>query len=270
MLGEWGEMLGHGWILHMVVNISLMDTSENIVQSSMTLVRPSTCVEEWWSVVRSFWCLLEPREITLFSVCNSTARSIVLDYVRRAWSVDTFLQLWFDKPRLFRYRLGLSGGVISGSQVLRFMDRELPYPGSDLDILVRIGGAVELHECLVLFGYKRRGKRGDDDRDRYGCISRIFRKAAKAENRIKPEKNGILEVINYSKLRPNSVNQETLKVQMIVVAQPPIQHIMLTYHSRFDSTHHNSTCFRPPRFSIVKGLYATVQYQLSEKECQAG
>ena len=150
---------------------------------------------------------------------------------QQTWNLHRFLSPWFRSVQEFRCILARSGAVVAGSQVLRYFDRDKPLLNSDLDIVTRIGGALPIASYLISNGYNRAFLRpslhyGPDpvETDVLGITaSRTYRKGG--------GKSGIFQIMDFVKRTIADSGEVSKHVQVIVVAQDPVEHICFSYHS---------------------------------------
>lgn len=132
-----------------------------------------------------------------------------------------------------------TGAVVTGSQVIRFFDCQPPNPHSDLDVITQVSGVLDL--CLFLETnrysclYRKNGpKNGRGKPDDYPMLTSAFMLASSFQFLSGGGRTGIVEIIDFVKLRPSAdwVGAEVShKVQLIVVLQTPIEHIVFGFHS---------------------------------------
>lgn len=179
--------------------------------------------------------LLSPRDLGALSGVSFLVREDVERYKRRRWNVDDFLHPWFrhSSPE-FRPHLAKAGAIVTGSQVLRFFNREPPDPTCDLDIITRVGGLMTLAMFLSNLGYVRlRRFKMPRSHEDYPLISSIFSLTSSHGFVNRTSKAGIIEIFDfYNRFdAPDSEFGRTVKVQVIVVFQYPVEHILFGFHS---------------------------------------
>ncbi|KAJ7683373.1 hypothetical protein B0H17DRAFT_942010 [Mycena rosella] len=77
---------------------------------------------------------------------------VVQHYKQLVWDPDAHFKIWFSDPTKFRGVLQTCGAIVSGSQILQFLDRTR-YPDSDMDIFLRVGGIPVMAQWLRHQGY---------------------------------------------------------------------------------------------------------------------
>ncbi|TFK81572.1 hypothetical protein K466DRAFT_568938 [Polyporus arcularius HHB13444] len=134
----------------------MMNTSDYV---SYTLLTVSTLefflLSADASVLQAVFALLTPPEVMLLRRVSHRIRAAVDFYSKRAWNLDSYLTRWFNPPVVHELydRLDEHGALVSGSAVLRFLDRAPPYPNSDLDIFVPIAGLLDFGRWIQQRGY---------------------------------------------------------------------------------------------------------------------
>lgn len=176
------------------------------------------------------------RELMLLAKVSSSTRAAVLRYTTRAWDGSTFLRYWFPHAEGFRTKLAETGAIVTGSQMIRFFDRLPPLKDSDLDVLTRIGGLLPLAMYLEREGYVRvyRKPRVGRDDD-YPLITEVFGVTSSPSFQRGGGKSGIIHVMDFEKDCCHESKGKLLKVQVVVVAKPPIEHL-LGFHSSQSSS----------------------------------
>jgi hypothetical protein len=179
--------------------------------------------------------LLTPVDVTSLSGTSTRMRAIVLEYRRQAWNVNRFLSPWFSSVTGFRCALAKAGAVVTGSQALRFFDRTDPDLCCDLDVVTRIGGAPALAIYLENDGYSRHFASYPRHSANYPMLIDLYSIASKRAFKRGGGAHGILHIMDFKKnisIGPDdALKIVTLKVQIIVVTQEPVEHICLTFHS---------------------------------------
>ena len=123
---------------------------------------------------------------------------------------------------------------MTGSQIIRFFDRLGPDITRDLDIVTRVGGVPHLVTYLEHEGYLRKPKKARDDGEEYPVITEAFGLASSRDFRRAGGKSGIVSVMDFVKTLEIGYDEDRflhLKVQIIAVVQPPIEHIIFSFHS---------------------------------------
>jgi hypothetical protein len=184
---------------------------------------------------------MNPVDICFLSCTSSFVWSIVDTYKSEIWSISRFLSPWFNSVDRFRGSLAKNGAVVSGSQALRFFQREDPDFDSDLDVIVRVGGVLSLSMALFREGYVQLSRSGARVNLSYPLCAELFAVTSQSSFMLGGKKTGILDVIDFVRsdthISPASAREATFKVQLIVVAQDPVEHIIMSYHS--------SECLQP-------------------------
>lgn len=163
---------------------------------------------------------------------------LFMRYRATRWDIVNFLGLWSTHPTDFMRSLSISGGVISGSQALRFMDRENPSASSDLDIFMRVEGMASFGKMLSRGGYTihvrdrhtvllARG-RGIEDLDSH--ISSLVKSRRFSRTLDMPS-----IICVYDCLKPllgaNGRTRCMLNVQLVLLNSDPIEFIVQDFHS---------------------------------------
>lgn len=187
------------------------------------------------SLQREIFNYLSPHELNVLARCSKRLANEVNGYSMFAWNLEDFVQQWFHHTEELRATMAYTGAVISGSQIIQFFDRCRPIASSDLDILTRIGGIPALICFLESEGYSQvpRPKTEQQYDALTDCLT-VSSSDAFVLNR--GGRHGILFVADFARttrppLRPGHQEEETIKVQLIAVAQNPIEHLIYTYHS---------------------------------------
>ncbi|KAF6755987.1 hypothetical protein DFP72DRAFT_306623 [Ephemerocybe angulata] len=176
--------------------------------------------------------LLTKPELGRLGQTSNVLSEYVSIYTQEAWDINDFLGTWFSDPCVFRSALAYAGAVITGSQALRYLDRLHPSNSSDLDIVTRLGGAMTLCLYLQEQGYTRVA-RTFDRLDDYPLVTDLLSMASSKRFCSGGGSHGILGIFDFVKphFQRRLEDLPNLKVQVIVVTQNPIEHIVLTYHS---------------------------------------
>ncbi|KAF6765292.1 hypothetical protein DFP72DRAFT_870617 [Ephemerocybe angulata] len=161
---------------------------------------------------------LSKPDLVSLGCSSSICKEFVDVYSRVAWNIDAYLTPWFDDPQIFRSLMAFTGAVISGSQALRFFDRLPPDTCRDLDIFVRPAGAMSLTS------------RPSDIDETYPIITDILSLSSTKRFCRGGGAQGIIAVFDFEKPQPEA-GCPNLKVQIIVVAQHPVHHIVYNFHS---------------------------------------
>lgn len=192
------------------------------------------------SALESFICNVETRvlyellarvaspELEKLGTCCTLIRDVVLGYKKHAWNINDFFGYWFSDPDGFRGILAFTGGIVGGSQVLRFLERQGPNQKSDLDVITRLGGTFAIVRFLEGQGYKLHigGQLTPDSN--YSTAFHAFQLSSTAAFDAGGSKVGLIRVLDYLKPAGDHIAK---KVQIIVVAREPAEHIVMSYHS---------------------------------------
>ncbi|KAJ3523940.1 hypothetical protein NMY22_g11218 [Coprinellus aureogranulatus] len=160
-------------------------------------------------------------------------RAAVESYSQEVWNIDKFFSFWFRRPQEFRRVLAETGAVVTGSQAIQYFDRQPQLPGSDLDIFTRVGGALPLMMFLTSQGYVKRLRCWPFSGDSYPAITEVFSITSSQNFRTGGGDVGIVGVLDFEKARwvPKKGFMDAKKVQVIIVNRPPIEQIVLRFHS---------------------------------------
>lgn len=182
---------------------------------------------------------------TLFCIKRSSqrARDGVQEYVSSAFNINKHLSRHFSDVPKFRYLQKDYGVVISGSNVLEFMDRT-SFPGADLDLYVTV---PHLHHVLTFIAsehnmdyvydpFPQQEPVLEDEVRAFKAglhrpILQVSRLIYSSENQIRDTNKGnypsdqILGVFSFI-----SRVDETCKVQVVVCDVDPIAAVLL-FHS---------------------------------------
>ncbi|TEB28824.1 hypothetical protein FA13DRAFT_760060 [Coprinellus micaceus] len=185
---------------------------------------------------RRSWRLLSyfsARDLVRLGKTSAFMRTVVKGYAANVWNINKFLACWFNRPVDFRSVLALTGAVTTGSQVIQFFDRRRPRLKSDLDIFTRVAGALPLTLYLEADGYRRKYKHWPEHVDNYPSLTDVFSITSSRSFVQGGPFHGIVKVLDFEKavwLTPG--NRVTYrKVQVVVVNKPPIEQIILNFHS---------------------------------------
>lgn len=144
--------------------------------------------------------LLTKPELTFLSACSSLMRTVVSDYSSIIWSIDIFLSAWFRYPVGFRASLARGGAVMTGSQIIRFFDRQGPARERDLDVVTRVGGVPIISTFLEGEGYSRHPRRVSETGEEYPVITEAFGLASSRDFKRAGGKSGIVADLVRSSL----------------------------------------------------------------------
>ncbi|KAJ7815296.1 hypothetical protein B0H13DRAFT_1924266 [Mycena leptocephala] len=133
---------------------------------------------------------------------------------------DTYFQPWFrDGTEKLRNALRQSGAIVSGSQIIQFFDRT-KYPGSDMDIFLRIGGVLNMTRWLTAQGYHL-----DAKTEGYGCLTEPYCGRLPGYYCLTRAHRPIRAVYNYHRMLRQQLLC-TIKIQLVVVDINPVQHVL--------------------------------------------
>ena len=107
------------------------------------------------AVVEAFFARWPVDLIFRLRVLNTTLLCVVEAYRVRVWSPVPILMPFFADVRSFLLMLDKCGAVVSGSQVVRLLQRH-PFPdtGSDLDVFLPRHGLLQMGRWLKKHGYR--------------------------------------------------------------------------------------------------------------------
>lgn len=187
---------------------------------------------------RFLHCLPWPSLVNLSST-SYLMREIVKHYRERFWNVDNFFDLWFeDTVTQFRSILAFTGAIATGCQVLRFFDRDPPDERSHLDIVTRVGGVGALVVYLEGIGFCRTADAPCSLSNSYNTMSHVFQLTSNPAFRDRSSSNGILSVLEFrrpigagSTFWSGPTYDRSASIQLIVVAQDPVYHMLMHFHS---------------------------------------
>ncbi|KAJ7018548.1 hypothetical protein C8F04DRAFT_896664, partial [Mycena alexandri] len=174
--------------------------------------------------IMSFWSL---QDIIALEAASVVLHNIIEYYKSRVWNPDIFFRPWFiDNPRQFREILRDCGAVVSGSQITQFLDRSR-YPGSDMDVFLRVGGLPQMGRWLQGQGYN------------YTSHSRTYQSfrqsVLRMSNKVITERSSgdypVKGVFNYHRFVASPTTIFIQKIQLVTVDLNPIHHILFDFHS---------------------------------------
>lgn len=184
------------------------------------------------------WWMQWP-DITNLSATSNVMKEFVESYRQRTWEAEEFFNHWFeDDFNRFRSILALAGALVTGEQVLRYFDRCPPDLDSNLDIVTRVGGASALVLFLEHIGYELEPDAPSTHSEDDQAMARIFAIASSPMFETKGSANGVLSIFEFT--RPgghffsswaHSNRDRCARLRLIVVAQDPVDHILLNYHT---------------------------------------
>lgn len=177
--------------------------------------------------------------VELHGLSRRTAAALQY-YMRRVWDLDKFLLHWFAPavvPDFYR-NLDDCNAIVSGSAVLRFLQRAAPYPDSDLDIFVSLRGLLHLGRWLQhRAGYTYR-PRGDGPLIFFDVAALTLPSRWMAAKRREPHGyatlmfSNMFEVFEFTKEDTVLARRGTAPstIQLVAVLGDPREHV-LTFHS---------------------------------------
>lgn len=172
----------------------------------------------------AFWAI---DNLVLLSSLSMLLRGVYRRYQGDVWNIDRFLRSWFPDAARFRRVMGGTGAVIAGSQALQFFDRTR-YMDSDLDIFLRVGGAIMMGRYLENEGFQFEGKS-----EAYPFFAdkllRTLSTPEMFEESFEPSMVGVHNFVKFLGSRDGIVRR--MQVQLIVLRSDPIRHIMCGFHS---------------------------------------
>ncbi|KAJ7665240.1 hypothetical protein DFH06DRAFT_1127577 [Mycena polygramma] len=224
------------------------------------------CVEDTLLIrLLSFWHL---SDIFDFSGLSCVANGIIKHYKNLVWDVDTHFGLWFtESGQKFRSALRRSSAVVSGSQMLQFLDRAT-YRGSDMDIFLRIGGVPGMVEWLLSQGYSRTSQPNDYQSE--GFQEDVLRVSSQLILGASTSQSPIRAVFNYRRLVASTSTVYDQRIQLIVVDTDPVCHILYDFHSTAVMNYMTSDIIVSPfpvsTFMMRKSYVTKSRTETSERE----
>lgn len=161
---------------------------------------------------------------------SNIMHAIIDSYSRTAWNVDQFLTSWFSSPKDFREELGQADGIISGDEVLRFMDRKKPAAGRTLHICLRVEGALPLSHFLDDQGYSFQNTSiipGTFDAHILKLSSTNGMTDTWGRSMDLPE---VVRTFKFVRTDPQRGDSYTKRIRLLIVSRDP-RLIILGYHS---------------------------------------
>lgn len=178
-------------------------------------------------------------DLTRLSSTSRIMRDSISMYRKRAWAADEFFFHWFgDDFNRFRSVLALTGAVVAGEPLIRFFDRISPGEDTDLDIVTRVGGAGALVLFLERIGYQLESDAPSTHSESNPAMSQVFGITSSLAFDNRGWTNGVLAVLAFT--RPlgsvpttwiGPTYERFASIRVVIVAQDPVDHIMLSYHS---------------------------------------
>ncbi|KAJ7490408.1 hypothetical protein B0H11DRAFT_1912374 [Mycena galericulata] len=172
-----------------------------------------------------FW---DAPDVLKSAVLSSVMHGVVQHYKCLVWDIDKHFDSWFRQPKKFRPMLQVCGAVVSGSQILQFLDRT-SYPDSDLDIFLRIGGVKKMGNWLTAQGYRLASNTAN-----YTTLGRQILRSSYQLMTLptnSPPKTPIRGVYNYRRFIGSWNDLRIQKIQLVCVDMDPIHHILFDFHS---------------------------------------
>lgn len=172
---------------------------------------------------------LSPRSLVWLALTCRATYFAVADFKTRAFNVNRHFSRYFTDPIAFRSLQAKTNTLVSGSDVLQFLDRTF-YPDSDLDVYTHPGHSFEVAQFLVEaqgYEFAPHGEQEEEWREAIqdnwdGTQPRMFRGRTE-----RYPLQGINAVWTFKK---TGIKQETLKVQIIEASSSPVEAI-LEFHS---------------------------------------
>lgn len=189
------------------------------------------------SIYDTLFAYLSPASIFRTARTCHIARQASIDYQSRAFDIHRHLKRFFVDPVGFRVLQAQTGAVISGSNALQFLDRDI-YPDSDLDIFVNIGNALDVCSWIAQSAGNGYSFEPNETQQAEGSFtySDVIEKFGVHHERDRVfidldmnhyERSAAYSVINFT----STVGfTGTRKVQVIVTSSTPMAKI-LTFHS---------------------------------------
>ena len=181
-----------------------------------------------------FSCLSLRSLVQVALTCHA-ARKAVAAYKTRAFNVNRHFSRYFTDPIAFRSLQARTNTLISGSNVLQFLDKTF-YPEADLDLYTHPGHSFEVAQFLVAEGY-RYAPRESQEQDWKEAIKYNWdgtqRRAIPQEgtDRVYPRRE-IRAVWTFEK---TGKDEERLTVQIVEASSSPVESI-LGFHSSASSS----------------------------------
>lgn len=100
-------------------------------------------------LIVSYW---SPQDVYSVGHTNYFLSTLMDWYKREAWNMNKFLAFWFQNPQTFQSFLCRCDAIVSGSQVIQFLDRQPALP-TDLNLYIRLDGALIMAQYLESNGY---------------------------------------------------------------------------------------------------------------------
>ncbi|TEB21626.1 hypothetical protein FA13DRAFT_1819394 [Coprinellus micaceus] len=183
-----------------------------------------------WDAI-SLYDRLHWPDLTRLSAASRLLHHLVRSYKETIWNIDIFAAEWFDNPIEFRAILALTGALVAGSQVVQFFDGHQPLNGTPLDVVTRVGGVPGFIVFLEEEGYEKVPVGGEVNSDAESTMASAFAMSSTIQFQERGRINGIVDVLEYVKPRIPGRYAEVVRIQIIVVTQNPVEHILMNYHS---------------------------------------
>ncbi|KAJ7730779.1 hypothetical protein B0H16DRAFT_1469462 [Mycena metata] len=166
------------------------------------------------------------KDVFNLKATSTIVQGVVLHYQTLVWNADRFFRPWFrDGTAEFRLALRRSSAIVSGSQLVQFFDRA-HYPGSDMDIFLRLGGVLPMGTWLQTQGYSRIADSTD-----YDLAKRVARTACNMISRTQSGHTPVCAVIDYHRFVCSETVIYRQKIQLVAVDIDPVQHVLYDFHS---------------------------------------
>lgn len=178
-------------------------------------------------------------DLISISATSSLVNDFVTYYKGEAWDANRFLAAWFEESvDRFKSLLALTNAVVTGPQLLQFFDRLAPLEDAYLDIVTRIAGATSIILYLQQLGYERTPLGPSIPSERAPAMRHIFQLTSTPNFHSKGWTGGVLTVMEFMIPNGRSENpwfartyERSRLVQLVVVVNDPVDHIMMNYHS---------------------------------------
>jgi hypothetical protein len=178
-------------------------------------------------LVLSYWPIIS---ILRLKSVNFLLKCLVDGYCRCRWDIDSFLLNWFKNPMDFRAKLAQCDGIVSGSQVLQFLDRT-HYIDSDFDIFLRPEGALEMGRWLQTCGYVYLPSSSAALTFDYAFHLIIRHLLSQKLRHYGYTDKSIITIFNFRRLDVvGEIPKNSGLIQIVVVQRNPIKHV-LNFHS---------------------------------------
>ncbi|PPQ79933.1 hypothetical protein CVT26_004162 [Gymnopilus dilepis] len=174
-----------------------------------------------------FFSCLDLQSVINVSRTSTLLHAHYLTYRHIAWDPLRRYRNWFPNANTFRRLIRDTNTVISGSFVVQFFDREF-YPGSDMDIYLRMAGVDDLCKWLKTQGYRYILRNRE-----YAVMRHRHRvHVQRAVQNKSSHDNPLLAVYNFQRWVASASGYiERQRIQVIVVDTDPVEHILFDFHS---------------------------------------